>query len=98
MESEVEMKTNLLWVICIVAIVVGLISVVIGVRGQEAVIWKNVSIQEFALKNKVRCVVFIENEKGEKFEAEVSPEQKIELIKAVINKVADLGIKFERDK
>ena len=82
-------------IIVMVAVLVALISVIIGVRGQEAVVWKRVAIEEFEFKNKTVSILFIETEK-EKFEIRLTPEQKNELIDILKKKIESMKLELSK--
>ena len=87
------MKLKILWITVIVVI---LISFLIGVRGQEAVIWKNVSIQQFEFRGKANCVLFVETDKNEKLEVKLTSDQKLELIDILRKKIESLKLELSR--
>ena len=87
---------SIIYSLCVIAILVSIITIVISVVGQEAIIWKNVSIQEFEFKSKTNCVIFIEMSDGQKLESKLTPDQKNELVKVLINKMADLKLELKK--
>ena len=82
-------------IIVMVAVLVALISVIIGVRGQEAVVWKRVAIEEFEFKNKTVSILFIETEK-EKFEIRLTHEKKNELIDILKKKIESMKLELSK--
>ena len=88
------MKTLIL-ILCAIAILVSIGSIIIGVTGQEAIVFKNISIQEFEFKSKTNCVLFVEMSDGQKLECKLTPEQKSDLMKVFENKIVEMGLKLE---
>ena len=86
----------IIWLCVVVLLMVGVFSIIIGVRGQEAIAFKNVSIQTFEFKNNLNHVLFVELIDGQKLEVKLSKIQKDELMKVLINKIGDLEIVLEK--
>ena len=90
------MRKQLLWLLCIVAILVSIGSIIIGVVGQDVVTWKNVSIQEFEFKGKINCVLFIDTSDNMKLECKITKEQKDYLVDTLKENVDKLVLKLEK--